>query len=81
MRITVDLPPDLVEALETACKRAQVSRSELVGSALRAYLSQTTPATVAEARERVFGLCKGHKPAGTEFEDALRDEWDKPSSR
>ena len=81
MLITVDLPPDLVEALDTACKRAQVSRSELARRALRAYLSQSAPADVADAWHRVFGLWKGHKPAGTEFEDALRDEWDKPSSR
>ena len=81
MRITVDLPPDHVEALDTACTRAQVSRSELVRRALQAYLSQTAPTDLAKARQRAFGLWKERKPAGTDLEDALRKEWDDPSSR
>ncbi len=73
MRTIVDLPGDLLEALDAYCVREGTSRAEGVRRAVAGHLkAQRRPAV-----ERAFGLWRDRREDALDIEARLRAEWDR----
>jgi predicted transcriptional regulator len=73
VRTIIDLPDDLVQALDRLSRREHISRAEAVRRAVTVYLEQELPAETVEA----FGLWHDRQAADAlGYEDALRQEWE-----
>jgi metal-responsive CopG/Arc/MetJ family transcriptional regulator len=71
MRTIIDLPDELVQALDRLSRREHISRAEAVRRAVTVYLEQELPAETVEA----FGLWRDRQADALAYEDALREEW------
>lgn len=72
MRTIIDLPEMALHELDSLCKRERISRAEAIRRAVRNYLRQQQP---RDADQQAFGLWRDRAISGTDYEDALRDEW------
>lgn len=72
VRTIVDLPDELVQALDRLSRREHISRAETVRRAVTVYLEQELPAETVEA----FGLWRDRQADALAYEDALRQEWE-----
>ncbi|CAB3808020.1 hypothetical protein LMG28614_06723 [Paraburkholderia ultramafica] len=70
-RILVDLPDTQVEELAVIVEAEQRPRAAVIRDAIEAYIAQHKPALAAD----VFGLWKGKKIDGLEYQQELRSEW------
>lgn len=77
MRTIIDLPPAQIEALDALCKREGVSRAEAVRRAVAQYVHEER----AKEPDRVFGLWRGRRVDGVEYQRRLRREWDATPAR
>ncbi len=75
MRTIIEIPDDLVQALDALGKQTQSSRAALIREAVKEYLTHHEPAPM----EAAFGLWKGRNPEGVEYQRELRSEWEKGS--
>lgn len=72
MRTIVDLPTEQIEPLKALSKRTKLSRAELVRRAVEEYLMRHRTLPNGEA----FGVWKGRKEDGMEYQERLRSEWE-----
>jgi metal-responsive CopG/Arc/MetJ family transcriptional regulator len=70
-RILVDLPDTQVEELAVIVEAEQRPRAAVIRDAIEAYIAQHKPGLAAD----VFGLWKGKKIDGLEYQQELRSEW------
>jgi metal-responsive CopG/Arc/MetJ family transcriptional regulator len=70
-RILVDLPEAQVEELAEIVNAEQRPRAAVIRDAIDAYIAQHKPSLAAD----VFGLWKGKKIDGVEYQQELRAEW------
>jgi hypothetical protein len=70
-RILIDLPDSQIEALAVLVEAGQRPRAAVIRDAIEAYISQHKAAPGAD----VFGLWKGKKLDGLEYQQALRSKW------
>lgn len=71
MRTIVELPEDLVQALDAIGLERRASRAALVREAVRDYLERNR----RDPRE-AFGLWRDRDEDGIAYQVRLRDEWD-----
>lgn len=69
MRAIVDLPDEQVQGLAELCQREGLSRAEAVRRAIAEYLRARRPG------DEMFGLWRGRRIDGLEYERRLRREW------
>jgi len=74
MRITIELPDDLADALASCAKRLGVSSAELLSQAIGAYLVVHRPPA---ADDPAFGLWRDHGEDGLRHQRQLRAEWER----
>ncbi len=70
-RILVDLPAAQVEELAALVEAEQRPRAAVIRDAIEAYIAQHKRVFGAD----VFGLWKGKKVDGLEYQQELRSEW------
>jgi metal-responsive CopG/Arc/MetJ family transcriptional regulator len=70
-RILVDLPDAQIEELAVLMEAEQRPRAAVIRDAIEAYIAQHKRARGVE----VFGLWKGKKVDGLEYQQELRSEW------
>lgn len=70
MRTIVDLPEDLVQALDAMGRERGASRAALVREAVSDYLDRNR----RDPRE-AFGLWRDHREDGVAYQERLRNEW------
>ena len=73
MRVTLDLPVELVARLDRLRRQAGVSRAELVRRAVRHYLEHMAGSTARIPPGRVFGLWQGRGVDGLSYQERMRD--------
>ena len=71
MRILLDLPDHDLKALDQLRERHGMSRSDIVGLAVRQLLLRETESSADDA----FGLWRRKGPDGLEHQIRLRSEW------
>jgi hypothetical protein len=72
MRTLVDLPEGELERLNVLSRARKVSRAELIRQAVAGFLAQNKAGL-----EVSFGLWKGRKVDGVEYQERLRGEWER----
>ena len=72
MRTIVDLPQPLLTLLDALCQREGISRAEAVRQAVAGHVR---PLQREHAR-RAFGLWRGRRVDGLDYERRVRREWD-----
>ena len=70
-RILVDMPDAQIEALAMLVEAEKRPRAALIRDAIEAYIAQHKRTLGADA----FGLWKGRKVDGLEYQQELRSEW------
>lgn len=73
MRTIVDLPAEMLEALDAFCVREGTSRAEAVRRAVAGHLKAQRRPVV----ERAFGLWRDRGEDALALESRLRAEWDR----
>lgn len=73
MRTIIEVPDEVIKSLDQIGKQQQKSRAAIIREAISAYLQQKTITTSDEA----FGIWKGKKKDGLQYQKELRSEWDK----
>ncbi|ORJ55841.1 CopG family transcriptional regulator [Geothermobacter hydrogeniphilus] len=71
MRTIIDLPEPQIERLREMSDRQGLSRAELVRRAVAEYLARHQ----GEGSEEAFGLWKKRKTDSLNYQDQLREEW------
>ena len=69
MRTIIDLPVDQVEALDTICRREQISRAEAIRRAVSMLIREAADPGDA------FGLWRERAEDGLAYQQRLRREW------
>lgn len=77
MRTIIELPPDQLEALEVLCSRDGISRAEAIRRAVASFVVQSGASSAGQA----FGLWRGRRESGLEYQERLRKEWDGKTTR
>jgi Ribbon-helix-helix protein, copG family len=72
MRTLVDLPERELEQLTALSRSRKTSRAELIRQAVAGYLAQNRAGI-----EDSFGLWKDRGVDGLEYQDRLREEWER----
>jgi hypothetical protein len=72
MRILVDLPERELQQLTALSRSRKTSRAELIRQAVTGYLAQNRAGI-----EDSFGLWQDRGVDGLEYQDRLRDEWER----
>lgn len=72
MRTIVELPEEQIEALKRLSEQSKLSRAELMRRAVAEFISHHGMDRADEA----FGIWKGHKQDGLDYQHRLRGEWD-----
>jgi len=72
MRTIVDIPEDQLGELSALCKRADIPRAEAIRRAVSMYLDKNR---VSE--DQAFGIWKDRGLNSRDYEDALRQEWER----
>ena len=75
VRTIIDLPAEQLEQLEAICKRERISRAEAIRQAVALLVRQKRGAAGSAA----FGLWRGRKETGLEYQERVRSEWDERS--
>jgi metal-responsive CopG/Arc/MetJ family transcriptional regulator len=70
-RILVDLPEAQIAELAEIMDAQQRPRAAVIRDAIDAYIAQHRPSLASD----VFGLWKGRKIDGLEYQQELRSEW------
>jgi metal-responsive CopG/Arc/MetJ family transcriptional regulator len=70
-RILVDLPDAQIDALAMLVETEQRPRAAVIRDAIEAYITRHKRASGQD----VFGLWKGKKVDGLEYQKELRSEW------
>jgi metal-responsive CopG/Arc/MetJ family transcriptional regulator len=73
MRTIIDIPPPMLDELDTLAKREKISRAEAVRRAMAEYLEKRRSSRANAA----FGIWKSRKVDALAYEDALRGEWNR----
>ena len=73
MRTIIDIPDEILNALDRIREDADCSHAALIREALAEYTARRSTARMDTA----FGLWKGRKESGTAYQKKLRSEWDK----
>ena len=76
MRTIIELPGEQLESLDALCAREEISRAEAIRRAVAAYLRRESPSAT-----QAFGLWRGRRGSGLEYQDARRKEWDRPAAK
>ena len=71
MRTIIELPEDQLAALDTLCRRDNISRAE----AIRRAVAQHVRLERAAEPERAFGLWRKRPVDGLKYQRRLRGEW------
>jgi Arc/MetJ-type ribon-helix-helix transcriptional regulator len=77
MRTIIQLPDELLKALDRVAKARRLSRAEVIRQAIARHLEQEGPAEAGEA----FALWRDRKFDALAYEDTLRAEWTSGSGR
>jgi hypothetical protein len=77
MRTIIDLAADQLEALDAWCRAEGISRAEGV----RRAIVQQVRHVRRQQPDAAFGLWRGRKEDGLEYERRIRREWDTRRSR
>jgi len=72
MRTLVDLPETELEQLNALSRSRKTSRAELIRQAVSGYLAQNRTAL-----DDSFGLWKRRRVDGVEYQNKLREEWNR----
>jgi len=71
MRTIVDIPDDLLRAIDRLAEREDLSRAEAVRRAMAEYVARR-----AQSRpDAAFGIWKSRRVDALDYQDSLRDEW------
>lgn len=73
MRTIVEIPDEVVQALDSVCRRENCSRASVVREAVAQYLTRISP---DPGESGAFGIWKGRSVDGVQYQRQLRDEWD-----
>lgn len=71
MRTIIELPEEQIEALDGICRRERISRAEAIRRAVTLLVRERG----VDARSGAFGLWRGRRADGLEYERRLRREW------
>jgi Ribbon-helix-helix protein, copG family. len=72
MRTLVDIPEGELEQLTVLSRTRKVSRAELIRQAVSGFLSENKA-----GMENSFGLWKKRAVDGVEYQERLRNEWER----
>jgi hypothetical protein len=72
VRTLVDIPEDELEELNALSQARKVSRAELIRQAVAGFLAQNKAVL-----EDSFGLWKGRRVDGVDYQNKLRREWER----
>lgn len=75
MRTLIDIPESELSRLDELSERRQVSRAHLVRCAIREYLHQQGQGSLDGA----FGLWSGRGIDALEYQQQMRQEWERES--
>lgn len=78
MRTVIDMPERELTDLAQLSKEEHISRAEAIRRAVAQYIAERKTTT---GDTKVFGLWKTRKTTGLEYEDRVRQEWDRHESR
>ncbi len=70
-RLLIDLPDAQIEALAALVEQERRSRASLIRDAIESYIAQHKRAL----GDDVFGMWRGKKTDGLEYQRELRSEW------
>lgn len=73
VRTIIDLPEDQLAGLDALCRAEGVSRAEAIRRAVAGMLARNQAAHAG----RAYGLWKGRRLDGPDYQQALRHEWDR----
>lgn len=81
MDTTVELPDDLVRALDAVAARTGRTRAELLGEAVRAYLRRERSSGGAPDWPRSIGMGEADGPAADAIDEWLATHWEPLNER
>ncbi|EKD52494.1 MAG: hypothetical protein ACD_62C00003G0004 [uncultured bacterium] len=73
MRTIVDIPNNCLVLLKELCARLNESRSQIIRQAIEEYLKKL----VTTGGDQAFGIWKKSKKNSLEYQNKLRDEWER----
>ena len=71
MRTIIEVPDDDIKNLDRIVKQQKKSRAAIIREAIRLYLESK----VVGSDKAAFGIWKGKKAEGLEYQKKLRSEW------
>ena len=77
MRTIGDIPKSALETLTELSRRDNISRAEVIRGAINLYIESRHKEEKGEA----FGLWHSRDTDGRQYEDRLRDEWERHEGR
>jgi len=77
MRTIVDIPKPALEILTELSRQDNISRAEAIRRAINLYIK----AKHGEEKGEAFGLWRSRATDGRQYEDRLRDEWERHEGR
>ncbi len=75
MRTIVDIPDTQVKILDQVSKKKKVSRAKIIRQAVTNYISNYVNSK--KSYDSAFGIWREKKLDSLEYQQKLRDEWDK----
>ena len=73
MRTIVDIPKSALETLTELSRQDNISRAEAIRRAINLYIKSKH----GEEKGEAFGLWRSRAIDGRQYEDRLRDEWER----
>ncbi len=73
MRTIIDIPDDLLRAVDSLAKGEKISRAEAIRRAMADYLAKRSTPRLDAA----FGVWKSKRIDPLDYEDSLRGEWNR----
>ena len=73
MRTIVEIPDEVVQALDRVCVHEKRSRAALIREAVSSYLSRNSP---DPSDSGAFGIWKHRNVDGVKYQRQLRNEWE-----
>jgi hypothetical protein len=70
MRTIIEIPDVQIDLLSNLVEQENISRAELIRRAISEYIARYPTKT-----DNAFGLWKGKKVDGLEYQNKMRDEW------
>ena len=77
MRTLVDIPADDLKALDELARDRNQSRAKVIRQALSEHLRRNASPRKKPDLSEFFGIWKGHRIDGLEYQQRLRAEWDR----